>query len=155
MAIPEQITGAMYVMQRQIAELAGQQSSGVATNFPALQWNKVPVAMFSSWFSCFATDACCCTVEEEDFVAINAGLFDEAFGRNTRTPSTTEQNDQEPRRDPAHEPKDHCADEPCGSGLEKLSDGSMDEGDFLCGKRRGFGTCDLLRWSSLRGQRQE
>ena len=73
-------------------------------------------------------------MEEEDFVAINAGLFDEAFGRNARTPSTIEQNDQEPRRDPAHEPKDRCADEPCGSGLEKLSDGSMDEGDFLCGK---------------------
>ena len=89
MAIPEQITGAMYVMQRQIAELAGQQSSGVATNFLALQWNKVPVAMFSSWFSCFATDACCCTVEEEDFVAINAGLFDEACGRNTRSPGET------------------------------------------------------------------
>ena len=79
MAIPEQITGAMYVMQRQIAELAGQLSSGVATNLPALQWNKVPVAMFSSWFSCFATDAGCCTVEEEDFVAINAGLFDEGI----------------------------------------------------------------------------
>ena len=163
----------MKVMQRQITEWTGQQSSGVAPIFPAFPWNEVPVAMSSSWFSCFSTDVCCCTVEEEDFVAINAGFFDEVFGRNTRTPSTTEQDDPASRRDPAHEPKDHCADEsssesdseteevemehtdgsthegewvsdePCGSGLEKLSDGSMDEGDFLCGKRRGFDTCDF------------
>ena len=111
MATPEQFTGAMNVIQRQIAELTGHQSSGIATTFPALSWNKVPVAMFSSWFSCFATDVCCCTVEGEDFVAINAGLFDEAFGRNTRTPSTNEQNDQASRRDPAHESRDCCADE--------------------------------------------
>ena len=81
MATPEQITGAIKVIQRQITEWAGQQSSGVATNFPAFLWNQVPVAMSSSWFSCFSTEVCCCTVEEEDFVAINAGLFDEVFGR--------------------------------------------------------------------------
>ena len=64
MATPEQFAGAMNGIQRQIAELTGHQFSGVATTFPALSWNKVPVAMFSSWFSCFATDVCCCTWKE-------------------------------------------------------------------------------------------
>ena len=44
------------------------------------------------------------------------------------------------------------SDEPCGSGLEKLSDGSMNEGDFLCGKRRGFDTCDFSDGRPYKGK---
>ena len=48
--IPEHITGAMYVMQRQIAELAGQQSSGVATIFLRYSGIRCPLQCFLRGF---------------------------------------------------------------------------------------------------------
>ena len=54
--------------------------------FLAFPWNKVPVAMSSSWFSCFSTDVCCCTVEEDDLVAINGGLSDDVLGAKYKDP---------------------------------------------------------------------